>query len=85
MNAPQTLPKKELLFRKFSSLFRYQLRTKCSLSLCLYADENADTPECTHQLESDGRHALWKLALLLSALLLFLSALRCLTSLFCRK
>lgn len=44
-----------------SSLCSYELEQKCDMSMSLYKDKDADTPECTHKLHAVSRQNILKL------------------------
>ena len=45
----------------FRSITDCEIEKKYDLSLSLYADSEANEPECTHSLRGTSRHKLWKL------------------------
>ena len=46
------------------SLGRYSFEKKYDLTLALYADDSASTPECSHRFSGSSRHNLLKIVCL---------------------
>ena len=63
---------------KCRSLFDCQVRHKYDMSLWIYSDEQADSPECTHRWTGDSRHHIWKIVAILGCIFLFFGLIRAL-------
>ena len=66
------------------TLGHYSVGHDCQLTLSLYADEAAHTPECSHHLKGSGRHNLIRLIALVGGVTLMLALIKTLCCL-CKK
>ncbi len=53
-----------------------EIEKKYDLSLSLYADGEAQVPECSHTLQGSSRHKLWKLLGICAAVVITVALLR---------
>ncbi len=65
-----------------ASLFKYSVQKDYTMSLALYADENAEIPECSHEFKGSSRHNLFRILAVFGILCLAFSLIRGLCSLF---
>ena len=74
------------LCRKLSafcgSLCHYSVGHRCDLTLSLYADEETETPECTHRFQGSSRHNLFVLIGLVGGVTLMIGLVAKLCSCF---
>jgi hypothetical protein len=67
------------------SIPRYEIEHKCDMSLSLYADKDAEAPECTHRMTANARHNLLKLTLLIGAVSFGFGMIGAVCSSICKK
>lgn len=65
------------------SLTKYEVGCKSDMSLSLYADKNAEIPECSHSFSSKSRHNLLKLMALIGVMSVGFAVLCSLCSCIC--
>ncbi len=64
-------------------LCRYHLGHECDLTLSLYADDSAQTPECSHRITGSGRHNLLAVVGLFGSVALLITLFGCVKRLLC--
>ena len=72
------------LVKNLTSLAHSQVKTDCSLSVSLYANEQAATADCTHTWQGGGRRSLLQWLVLIALVTVFCTAVRCLCRLCSR-
>ena len=68
--------------RLFSSLCQYQIQKEYDTTISLYDGEDDASPVCSHHTKGRAMLPLWKLAVALGAIAVFLALMRGMISLF---